>query len=813
MALFLWCDSRLFFSNLEEASDLFFTPQNAPSVEKLYLKNFTILCTVLLIGLFGSVQAQMPLLLKDINTQVDASSTTSETLGSDPRFLTSHGGLLYFTAKQNGTTTSLWKSAGKPNNTLKITDLSGTAYGLISAGNWLYFVADTPGFGFELWRSDGTSAGTQRLKDIEVGSIGSMPDGLINVNGTLYFVATTLANGSELWKSDGTEAGTMLVKDIIVGNTGGNPNNLTNINGVLYFVADNGINGYELWKTNGTNAGTVMVKDIYPGAASSSPQSLTNVNGVLYFTANNGTNGFELWRSDGTASGTTLVKDIWEGNPNAMPHFLTNMNGTLYFSANDGQRGIELWKSNGTSNGTTIVADIQAGSAGSEPRHLKNIQGMLYFSANDGITGQEPWKSDGTAAGTTTIKNIRAGGEGSHSAPLGFNEIKGIVYFTANDGSSGRELWQSNGTETGTAAVLDLKIGESGSGISNIIPLADTLYFTADDGKKGSEIWKLESCLSLKVTTKDTTICHNGPFSLTRMITNYSSFTNHVWRKGSFDGPIVSNPNAVILDSTKNDFFLVAQMAKGSCMSSAQLIIRTRPISDDIGSVRVWLEGPYKTGTGTMTTRLNEQGLLPGQTPKNPLAVKTSTKQPYTGFPWYYDGNEITSSYTTNATDWILVSLRTEQDNPATTVFKAAAILQNDGLARIKGCPGGLADYTPYYVAIEHRNHIGIVSSSTTFLINGSFFYDLSNQQSYIPPNRPGIGQKQADGRFMMYAGDLQKSSNSNEINASDISIWQRDNGLFGRYLPSDANLDGEINALDRVLWGINNGLFSGIKL
>jgi hypothetical protein len=64
----------------------------------------------------------------------------------------------------------------------------------------------------------------------------------------------------------------------------------------------------------------------------------------------------------------------------------------------------------------------------------------------------------------------------------------------------------------------------------------------------------------------------------------------------------------------------------------------------------------------------------------------------------------------------------------------------------------------------------------------------------------------------MMYAGDFQKVTTGNEVNANDISVWQRDNGLFARYLSSDANMDGEVNALDKILWAVNNGLFSGVR-
>lgn len=764
----------------------------------------------ILLILGSTAKAQFPLLLRDINVQTDPAGLLTTSAGSDPRFLTVHNGVLYFTAKQTGTTVGLWKSTGKSAGTVKVADLPGTAYGLTGAGNLLYFVADQPNYGLELWKSDGTAASTARIKDIYSGSIGSAPGGLINVNGTLYFVATDAARGSELWKSTGTDAGTVLVKDIIAGSAGSNPQNLTNINGTLYFVANDGINGYELWKSNGTAAGTVLVKDINTGSASSSPQSLTNVNGVLYFTADNGANGYELWKSDGTTNGTVLVKDIWPGSFNSMPHFLTNVNGVLYFSANDGVRGIELWKSTGVAAGTVLVAETQTGSAGGDPRYLKNIKGTLYFSATNGITGQELWKSDGTPTGTVMVKNIRPGGEGSNSNPFMFNDLKGVVYFTANDGTSGRELWKSDGKETGTTPVIELKTGEEGSAINTMISVADTIYFTADDGKKGTEIWKLESCLPLKVPS-DTTICHTGPISLPLMVANYSSFVNPIWRKGSFDGPIVTVPTNVNLDSSKTDFYLTAQLSTG-CTSTAQLTVRTISLPESVGSIRVLLEGAYRYGIGTMTTKLNEQGLLPGQIPLSPLGSKTPPGQPYSGFPWYYNGNEVINNYESNITDWVLVSLRTDPNDPATTVFKAAAKLQSDGVSVVTGCPSRLREFTNYYVAVEHRNHVGIVSPTPTLFINGGFFYDFSIIQSYIPSNMPAIGQKFAENRYMMYAGDFQKVAAGNEVNANDISVWQRENGFFARYLPSDANMDGEVNALDKILWALNNGLFSGVR-
>lgn len=762
-----------------------------------------------LLFLTGVMYAQTPVLLKDINSLTDP-IRPGTTLSSDPRFLVNHKGTLFFTAKENSTTVGLWKSNGTAKETIKVTDLPYSAYGLTSAGNLLYFAADQSDFGYELWKSDGSASGTVRVKDIYPGSMGSMPESFTNVNGVLYFVASDLVHGSELWKSDGTEAGTVLVKDILLGNGGSNPQGLTNVNGVLYFVADDGSNGYELWKTDGTEAGTTLIKDIYVGSSSSAAQNLTNVNGTLYFVADNGTHGYELWRSNGTAAGTTLVKDIWSGNQSSMPQFLTELNGFVYFSANNGTNGYELWKSDGTAAGTVLVADMQAGNLGSNPYYLSNIRGTLYFSAVNGVTGREFWKSDGTGAGTLMVKKIALGGGASASNPLFFTDGKGVVYFSANDGEKGQELWKSDGKEAGTAALKELRVGSTSSGISNMMSVADTVYFTADDGKIGGEIWKLVPCAVVKLVTVDTTICHKGPFSLPKMVTNSADFVSMVWRQGSVTGTIVDNPENALLTSPVTDFYVTAQMTSG-CTSTAKVTVRTIPFPESVGSLYLLLEGPYQKGIGQMTTSLNQKGLLPGQTPINALGVATPARQPYYGAPWNYSGTETMSPYAANATDWILVSLRTSPNDPATTVFKAAAVLQKNGLSVVTGCPDKLKNYTNYYVAVEHRNHVGIVSGTPALFIYDHFFYDFTIHQSYIPPGISSIGQKRFDNRYMMYAGDLQKTK-LGEVNANDVIIWQQQNGQFARYLPSDANLDGEVNALDQMLWMVNNGLFTGIR-
>lgn len=226
-------------------------------------------------------------------------------------------------------------------------------------------------------------------------------------------------------------------------------------------------------------------------------------------------------------------------------------------------------------------------------------------------------------------------------------------------------------------------------------------------------------------------------------------------------------------------------------------------------STKVFLEGAL-SGT-TMSTRLSQLGLLPGQSPANALAVTTPAGQPYKTAPWNYNGEESLDGYTNDIVDWVLVSLRISPQDPSTTIYKTAAILRKDGVvSMVSGCPT-LKTGQAVYVTVEHRNHIGAVSHEAVSALNGKISYDFTKNQSYIPPSAPASGQLQVGSVFCLIAADGSKASFS-EINANDASVWQSDNGKFGVYRLSDFNLDGEINANDGSIWRRNNGKFSGVR-
>lgn len=236
----------------------------------------------------------------------------------------------------------------------------------------------------------------------------------------------------------------------------------------------------------------------------------------------------------------------------------------------------------------------------------------------------------------------------------------------------------------------------------------------------------------------------------------------------------------------------------------------------------VVLEGATTPGASNfaMRTDLNARGLLPGQTPINPLVPPTPPGQPYNIPPWNYNGNEtmITDAWAPTVVDWLLVSFRTDVD-PSTEVAKTAAFLTDGALVIF---PANFAldtsyDNTPLYIVIEHRSHIGIMSPTPVSRnAGGILHYDFYSQDSFHPGG--GSGQKVL-GTFLgndiygMFAGNFNQLVDGlgYDINATDKVLWSADNGIYDNYLPTDANLDGNIDGQDKILWSRNNGIFSNL--
>lgn len=279
------------------------------------------------------------------------------------------------------------------------------------------------------------------IKDIEVGSAGSIPQYMAVVGNNVFFRATTTENGDELWITDGTAEGTKMIKDIYPGNIGSNIFGITALNSTqcCFFAKDPDSeldpifdlnNGDEwLWISDGTEAGTYRLADVPTRKFIDGFDGyLVKCGSKLFFSGYHKDYNETLWVTDGTKTGTKAITDIntkptTPGNnfktQAANIDWLINVDDTkVIFRAETveekvgGNYGSEIWYSDGTEAGTKWVGvDYAAGETNGVPNNTEfafpiAYNGKVYFRAKDGVHGCEPGITDFTVAGTHFITDV-----------------------------------------------------------------------------------------------------------------------------------------------------------------------------------------------------------------------------------------------------------------------------------------------------------------------------------------------------------------------------------------------------------------------
>jgi len=243
-------------------------------------------------------------------------------------------------------------------------------------------------------------------------------------------------------------------------------------------------------------------------------------------------------------------------------------------------------------------------------------------------------------------------------------------------------------------------------------------------------------------------------------------------------------------------------------------------------NTQVLLEGAFDADLERMRTTLNDLGYLPGQTPSTFFGTFTEAGQPYGQAPWFHFGEEgdsflqegevvgLNASYPQTVVDWVLVSLRSDESAESTVGTVAGLLMEDGNVLFIEGFDICNLDPTEdYYVVIEHRNHLVVMSHIQVPIVNGTISYDFRNRNSFR--RILGAGQKEiTPGVYCMIAGNGDQdtgSFDSRDINPNDLTKWLMDNGLTSSYFLRDFNLSGDVNVADKGLFLINNGLFSDV--
>ncbi|WP_298607549.1 hypothetical protein [uncultured Thiothrix sp.] len=224
--------------------------------------------------------------------------------------------------------------------------------------------------------------------------------------------------------------------------------------------------------------------------------------------------------------------------------------------------------------------------------------------------------------------------------------------------------------------------------------------------------------------------------------------------------------------------------------------------------MRAMLQGAFSSATLLMRDDLRSKGFIP-------------TKQPYTAAPYNYTGTETAASTQFSITgnnapvDWVLIELRSNVDGK-TILQRKAALVQRDGdiveadtgstTLRING-----AVPANYYVAIRHRNHLGVMTAAPLSLMSTPTMVDftLSTTKTYGDVN----GRTQSKGINLLWAGDVNMDSRliSNGVGQDAGVIYAKilsapsnssfsSNFVVSGYNATDLTLDG-----DSIFTGPNN--------
>jgi ELWxxDGT repeat protein len=395
--------------------------------------------------LWATRPGEAPTLLADTNPS---------NVGVQPGSLAVLGDRGFFRAGDPSTTgAELWVTDGTPAGTALLKDIVPGATGsnpfyLTTFNGRVYFAADDGVRGEELWSTDGTAEGTTLVADIHpTGS--SSPRDLIAANGRLYFVADSADYGEELWVTDGTAASTRLVKDVDTRfGVGSDPTRLTPFKGALYFVAKTFDTGAELWRTDGTPAGTSLVKDINGTSAASSVGDLLPAGDYLAFAANDGTTGREIWRTDGTPAGTVRLTDVLPGTASSTNGFVAPLGEHVVWYLPEASGGMQLWDTNVTTGASRLLKQIYpAGTFAQLAGRMASGGGQVFFAADNGATGLELWRTDGTPEGTGMVEDLAPGAtSGVRPDVAPFLAPDGSVYVMGNNGVYGYEPYRFTDT-------------------------------------------------------------------------------------------------------------------------------------------------------------------------------------------------------------------------------------------------------------------------------------------------------------------------------------------------------------------------------
>lgn len=228
--------------------------------------------------------------------------------------------------------------------------------------------------------------------------------------------------------------------------------------------------------------------------------------------------------------------------------------------------------------------------------------------------------------------------------------------------------------------------------------------------------------------------------------------------------------------------------------------------------LKAFLEGPFNVANANMDAGLNNAGLVP-------------LTEPYTsfGYPHVGGGGESTTQPVLNTTgaarvvDWVVIELRNKLNSAQVLATRSALVLRNGNVVSVDGVsdPEFSIPADNYFIALRHRNHLGIMTNAAIALGATASQLDLSN--GTIPLFGGTNATKPVGGKAVLWAGDvngdgtLQYTGLNNDRDLILVRVGGSvATATYNGYSRTDVNMDGIVKytgiSNDRDLILVNIG-------
>jgi hypothetical protein len=485
--------------------------------------------------------------------------------------------------------------------------------------------------------------------------------------------------------------------------------------------------------------------------------SYTNANGcasvdTLHLTINSGT--FNATSSTSCNTYTWLANGVTYNATGNYTYSYTNANGcasvdTLHLTINTGTFNATtvaacnsyLWPTNGilyTTSGTFIHNYTNANGCDSYDTLHLTINTGTFNATSATACNTYTWLANGvtyTASGNYTYSYVNA--NGCASVDTLHLTINSSTSNTTAQTACNSYTWPLNGTTYSASGTYSVT-STNAAGCTHVEILNLTINLST------SNTSGLTVCDTYTWPVNNVTYTATGSYSVTSVnaagcthteilnLTVYNSTTSNtsITAVGSYLWPVTG-----ITYTTGGTYTNIGSNTFG-CPKYDTLVLTITPMLVVV-SAKAMLAGPYVSATGLMRDDLRTKNLIP-------FAQPYGTAPYVAGFTHVGGGSETVSAAVLAVSgndaivDWVFVSLRSAA-NPATVVQTQAALIQRDG--DIVSASDGVSPLTftaipgYYFVAVDHRNHLGIVTADSFALSATNTALNLANGSTALHVN------------------------------------------------------------------------------